>query len=60
MANNPVIGIAVCPFCGGKNVVVWNGNFKYPCFYCHKTFRVKRQKLRNVEPIRKGALNHDN
>ncbi len=59
MANNPVIGIAVCPFCGGKNVVVWDGNFKFQCHYCHRTFKVKRQKLRNVKAIKKGRVNYE-
>ena len=57
MANKPVLGVAVCPFCGRNNPVAWNGNFKYPCQWCGKTFRIKRQKLKNVEPIKipKGA-----
>ena len=54
MANNPVLGIATCPYCKAKNPVAWNGNFKYPCMQCHREFRVKRQKLQNVQPLRKG------
>lgn len=52
MANKPVFGVATCPYCKGANTVFWNGNFRYQCIYCHKTFRVKRQKLKNVEHIK--------
>lgn len=52
MANKPVLGLATCPYCGTKNPVIWNGNFKYPCAKCERQFLVKRQKLRNVQPIR--------
>lgn len=53
MANRPVLGNATCPRCNGKNPVVWNGNFKYPCMHCGKKFEVKRQKLTRVEPLRR-------
>lgn len=52
MANNPVMGVAICPFCKAKNPVIWDGNFKYPCMQCHKDFKVKRQKLKNVQPVK--------
>ena len=52
MANNPVLGVAVCPFCKANNPVIWNGNFKYPCMQCHKNFKVNRQKLKNVQPVK--------
>lgn len=52
MANKPVLGIATCPYCKAGNPVIWNGNFKYPCMVCNKTFRVKRQKLANVQPLK--------
>lgn len=51
MANNPVMGMVTCPYCKAKIPVVWNGNFKFRCIYCHKDFRIKRQKLKNVQPI---------
>ena len=53
MANKPVFGVAVCPFCAGRNPVAWNGNFRYRCLHCCKEFSVKRQKLQNVEPIKR-------
>ena len=57
MANKPVLGVAVCPYCKAKNPVIWDGNFKYPCWHCHKDFKVKRQKLKNVQPVKmKGEL----
>ena len=52
MANKPVFGTAVCPFCKTNNIVIWDGNFKKPCWHCHKTFKIKRQKLKNVQPIK--------
>ena len=52
MANKPVLGVAVCPYCKANNPVIWDGNFKYSCWHCHKNFRVKRQKLKNVQPIK--------
>ena len=51
MANKPVLGMAVCPYCGSKVPVIWNGNFKIPCLYCRKKFHVKRQKLKNIQPF---------
>lgn len=42
MANKPVVGIIECPHCGKPNMVGWNGNCKFPCFYCGKAFTVKR------------------
>lgn len=51
MANNPVLGIAVCPYCKANNPLIWNGNFKWHCSYCGKKFNVKRQKLLNVQPL---------
>lgn len=52
MANKPVFGTAICPYCKAENQLFWNGNFRCGCFTCHKTFRVKRQKLKNVQPIK--------
>lgn len=54
MANNPVLGVAICPYCKERNPLIWNGNFRYPCYRCHKTFSVKRQKLKDVKPIKIG------
>lgn len=48
MANKPVIGCQVCPFCGRKVPVIWDGNRKENCMYCNNRFQVKRQKLRNT------------
>ena len=48
MANKPVIGYKVCPYCSGKVPVIWDGNRKQICMYCKKPFRVKRQKLKNT------------
>lgn len=50
MANNPVFGVAVCPFCNKNNPLIWNGNFKWKCMHCKSTFKVRRQKLKHVEP----------
>ncbi len=46
MANKPVIGYQVCPYCGGKVPVIWDGNRKETCMYCKKRFQLKRQKLK--------------
>lgn len=46
MANKPVLGIINCPHCGRANMVGWNGNYKVLCFYCHKTYTVKRTRMR--------------
>lgn len=51
MANKPVVGIIECPHCGKSNMVGWNGNCKFPCFYCGKTFTVKRTRLHHTTPI---------
>lgn len=51
MANKPVLGIIDCPYCGRANMVGWNGNYKVPCFYCHKKFTVKRTRMRNTQPF---------
>ena len=48
MANKPVIGYQVCPYCGGKVTVIWDGNRKETCMYCKKRFQLKRQKLKNT------------
>ena len=48
MANKPVIGYQVCPYCGGKVRVIWDGNRKETCMYCKKRFQLKRQKLKNT------------
>ena len=48
MANKPVIGYQVCPYCGGKVPVIWDGNRKETCMYCKKRFQLKRQKLKNT------------
>lgn len=60
MANRPVLGLATCPYCNAKNPVAWNGNHKYPCMVCHKVFRVKRQKLQNVQPIKLPKTHREN
>lgn len=49
MANKPVLGIIDCPYCGKANMVGWNGNYKVPCFYCHKKYTVKRTRMRNTQ-----------
>jgi len=49
MANKPVFGVAICPKCHKNLPIYWNGNFKYRCIYCYTDFKVKRQKLSNVE-----------
>lgn len=51
MANKPVLGVAICPKCLKRNPIIWNGNFMWRCLYCHTDFKVKRQKLLNVEPL---------
>lgn len=48
MENKPVIGYQVCPYCGGKVPVIWDGNRKETCMYCKKRFQLKRQKLKNT------------
>ena len=48
MANAPVIGIAVCPKCGGNNPVIWDGNREHICVHCRKPFKLKRQKLKKA------------
>ena len=53
MANKPVIGYQVCPHCGGKVPVIWDGNRKETCMHCKKRFLVKRQKLRNTMRIKR-------
>ncbi len=60
MANKPVLGTAVCPYCGSKVPVIWNGNFKILCVYCGKKFHVKRQKLKNIQPLPRRAFNGRN
>ncbi len=52
VANRPVLGIAVCPFCKAGNSVIWNGNFKYPCGSCRKELKVKRQKLKHAQAVK--------
>jgi hypothetical protein len=52
MANKPVFGTAICPYCKGKNAVFWNGNCRIPCLYCYKDFKIKRQKLKNVRHLK--------
>ena len=49
--NNPVLGVAICPFCKSRNPIIWAGNFKHTCFHCNKKFNVHRQKLLNVQSI---------
>lgn len=51
MANKPVLGIIDCPHCGRANMVYWNGNCKAPCFYCRKTYMVKRTRMRDTKPL---------
>lgn len=51
--SNPVMGVAICPYCEGRNPLIWNGNIKWTCNYCYKRFNVKRQKLQNVKSINK-------
>lgn len=51
MANKPIVGIIECPHCGKPNMVGWNGNCKFPCFYCGKAFTVKRTRLHHTTPI---------
>ena len=54
MSNHPVFGIAECPYCYHDNPVYWNGNFKWRCVHCHKSFKVHRQKLKKVELVEKN------
>lgn len=51
MANKPVFGVAICPKCHKRNPIFWNGNFLLRCLHCYTEFKVKRQKLLNVEPV---------
>ena len=53
MANKPVIGYQVCPHCGGKVPVIWDGNRKETCMYCKKQFRVQRQRLKNTMRVKR-------
>lgn len=55
MANHPCFGIAICPHCKSKVAIFWNGNARATCHFCNRKFRVKRQKLKSVEPY-KGPL----
>ena len=48
LANSPVLGLAICPYCKSKNAIIWNGNRKTICIYCEKPFKLKRQKLLKV------------
>ena len=59
MANKPVIGTAVCPNCGYPNVVIWDGNLKFPCLFCRKEFIVKRQKLKNAKHVRVTRISEE-
>lgn len=52
MANKPCIGSYICPNCSGKNAVLWNGNRKWICVICKKSFTIHRQKLFNVEYVK--------
>lgn len=52
MANNPVMGVAVCPYCKNNNPIIWNSNFRWVCTRCRRSFMVKRQKLMHVKPIK--------
>lgn len=52
MANKPVIGTMECPFCKRANVILWDGNRKQVCQHCKKKFKVRRQKLEHVQPIK--------
>lgn len=60
MANKPVFGISTCPYCNNKVPVVWNGNYKYKCLNCNKTYKIQRTKLTNVESVKdiKGGSNN--
>lgn len=51
MANKPVFGVAICPKCHKRNPIIWNGNFRWRCVYCHTEFKVKRQHLLDVESM---------
>lgn len=59
MANKPVIGYQVCPHCGGKVPVIWDGNRKETCMYCKKQFRLKRQKLKNTMRVKRPPAGAD-
>lgn len=52
MANKPVLGVAICPYCKQRNPLIWNGNFRHYCINCKKGFNVKRQKLIDVKRIK--------
>ena len=51
MANKPVLGVAICPKCHNKQPIIWNGNFVWRCLNCYTKFKVKRQKLLDVESV---------
>lgn len=51
MANKPVLGIIDCPHCGKPNIVGWDGNHKDFCLSCHKTYTVKRNRMRDTKPL---------
>lgn len=51
MANNPVMGVAQCPYCNRNNPLIWDGNRRIKCYNCMKPFTVHRQKLKDVKPI---------
>lgn len=53
MAKKPVFGVAICPKCHNKQPIYWNGNFVWRCVNCYTEFKIKRQKLLNVE-----SMNH--
>lgn len=62
MANKPVFGVAICPKCHKRNPIFWNGNFVWQCVHCYTVFKVKRQKLLDVESLQarptEGTLSH--
>lgn len=51
MANRPCIGGYICPHCGKKTTVVWNGNSRDICQHCNHPFNVKRQKMIDVNVL---------
>ena len=58
MAKKPVFGCITCPYCGATNPVFWNGNMRWSCVNCKRSFKVSRQKLTRVEPY-KGNIVED-
>lgn len=53
--SKDLMGTYVCPHCGNTTVVIWNGNRRTTCPNCGKAFIVKRQRIRNVEVVKRAT-----